>query len=463
MSTLALDSIQKVLRTLRPGRVDSSTPEGRARERHRRVLLSAGASALAKVASLAVILLTVPMLLDYLGTERFGVWITITAFPALLAFSDLGIGNGLLTAVSRASGRGDIGELRDQVSSGMAAMLAVALLLIAVLGAALLVIPWAALLNVHTPEAARELAPAVAALGLGVAAAIPAGVAGRVQTGLQQGFAVSLFQVAGSIVSLAGLVAGVHAGLGLPWLVATSVGGPLLAALCNSLLFFGLWRPDLRPALAHASTRTLRELLRLGLLFFLLQAAMAVGMSTDNLILSHFLGAQAVAQYAIPAKLFGLVSIAMAMAVTPLWPAYGEAAARGDRAWINRTVLRSMRFALVGGAAGIAVLALAMPTVLAHWVDGKIHAGPALMLALAAWTLVDCWGSCAAMYLNGTGQVRFQLAVYAVFAVACAAARIALVNVIGLPGIPLGAVLAYALTVVGPYTLLLRRDLRPAG
>ena len=79
---------------------DTATQEGRAKERHRRIVLSAIASAMAKIISITTALISVPLTLHYLGPERYGMWMTISSLAALLAFADLGIGNGMLNAIA---------------------------------------------------------------------------------------------------------------------------------------------------------------------------------------------------------------------------------------------------------------------------------------------------------------------------------------------------------------------------
>ena len=80
--------------------IDTASQTGRSHERHRRVAWTALTSAMAQAMSLVTLLITAPLSLDYLGVERYGLLITITSFAALLNFADLGIGNGLINAVS---------------------------------------------------------------------------------------------------------------------------------------------------------------------------------------------------------------------------------------------------------------------------------------------------------------------------------------------------------------------------
>ncbi len=111
---------------------DTDSPEGRAHERYRRALISGFASAAAKAVSVASMLITIPITLRYLGTESFGVWMTLSSFGALMAFTDFGLANGLMNAVAAASAKQDCRQVRILVSTGFAMLGTAALLLVEV-------------------------------------------------------------------------------------------------------------------------------------------------------------------------------------------------------------------------------------------------------------------------------------------------------------------------------------------
>jgi Na+-driven multidrug efflux pump len=101
-----------------------------------------------------------------------------------------------------------------------------------------------------------------------------------------------------------------------------------------------------------------------------------------------------------------------------------------------------------------------MPAILQLWVGGRISAPFDLMLALAVWTLIECWSGSVAMYLNGTGVVRLQVYAYSAFAIVCLGARVVFVAKLGLPGIAWGAAAAYVIAVLVPYVVFLRSRLK---
>ena len=428
---------------------DVSTEEGRAKERHRRIALTAAASALAKLLSVGTALISIPLTLHYLGTERFGMWMTISSLIAMLAFADFGIANGVLSAVADAHGRDDGAAIQRFVSSGFFMLSGIALTLIASFAAAYAHVPWHVVFNVQTEMARAESGPALAVFAICFALAIPLAMVQRVLMGLQQGFTASLWQCAGSFFALIGVIVAIKLQAGLPWLVLALAGAPLLAAAGNSLYFYFFARPDLRPRWHLATPEAARRIAATGSLFFVLQLTVAVAFTSDSIVIAQMLGVSAVAQYAIPEKLFGLISLGLAMVLAPLWPAYGEALSRGDSTWVRLT-LRTSILAAAGIAAAVSVgLVLLAPAILHLWVGGAVIPQQLLLIALAVWKVVESVGIASAMFLNGARSVRFQVACAVPTAVCALALKVTLLPQIGISGVVWATVIAYiGLTLV---------------
>jgi len=204
--------------------------ESRAKERHRRLVLTTFTSIGGRLVSLLTILISVPMTANYLGTERYGLWAAIGSLLALLSFADLGIGNGLLNAITECHGRDDLHRARQYVSSALAMLTAVATLL----GLAFLIvypwISWKSVFNVSDQVAVAEAGPATALFFICFIVNIPLGVIQRIQQGYQEGFIDSAWTAASKLLGLIGLFIVVRLKGGLPWLVLAVVGLPMLSA-----------------------------------------------------------------------------------------------------------------------------------------------------------------------------------------------------------------------------------------
>src|SRR5207247_10417659 len=87
---------------------------------------------------------------------------------------------------------------------------------------------------------------------------------------------------------------------------------------------------------------TLRGLLRIGGQFFALQLAVAFAFQSDAIVITQKLGQAAYGDFAVVQKLFLFISMLLNSALLGLWPAFGDAIARGDMTWARRTLVRSL-------------------------------------------------------------------------------------------------------------------------
>ena len=451
--------LNRLRHVVRLRQFDVSPPEGRSAERHRRIALSGLAAMVAKAVSVIVMFVTVRLTANYLGNERYGMWMTISSLTLLFGFADLGLGNGLLNAISDADGRGDRDAAASHVSSGFYMLSGFAALLGLVFTLCYPFVPWPRVFNVTSDLAVREAGPAMAMMAGCFLLSVPLMIVSRVQLGYQEGFAASLWTAAGSLVSLAALLIAVEYGAGLPWLVAALAGAPLLVTFVNGVVVFGWQRPYLLPRPALFTLEGGKRLIRIGLLYLVLQVIISMAFTADNIVAAQVLGAESVAQYSVPMRLFSVPITFVMMVLSPLWPAYGEAQARRDLPWIRRTLRRSILLAAAVSVPAALLLALAHRPLIRLWVGPQIQPTFWLIFGIAAWTVIGSIGNALAMFLNGLHVFRFQVIIGFAMAIANLALSIALARTIGLPGVIWGTVISYGLLSIVPCWIYIPRML----
>lgn len=445
------------LRFLRLRPFDETTETGRSNERLRRIVLSAAASALAKLLSIFTTLISVPLTLGYLGSERYGMWMTMSSLIAMLGFADLGIGNGVLTAVARAHGRDDREAIRRYVSSGLFVLSGIAAIIVIAFAACYAYVDWYRIFNVKGALARSEAAPALAVFVLGFAIAIPNGIVQRTQMGLQLGFTASLWQCAASLLGLAGVILAVYLEGGLVWLVAAFVGGPAISSFINSVIFFAWQRRDISPQRGALSWVAMREVAGAGSLFMILQIVMAVTYSSDGVLIAQLLGPEAVTQYAVPDRLFSLVTMCVLMMVNPLWAAYGEAIARGDLQWVRTTLRRSLLTTFMFATATCGMLVVSGDWLIRHWARGMVEPPLLLLLSFALWRVIESIGSTLSIFLNGAGLLRFQVAVAIPLAIVALGLKLLFTSTWGVPTLQFSTSFAWLVCAGIPLYVYVRR------
>ncbi len=434
---------------------DSSDAGNRARERYRRAGLATAASVLARVLAIVTLFVAVRFVADETSSDGLGLWLLLVTAVALVGFADLGIGNGLLNVVADAHGRDDERLAHEAISTAFFTLCALA----AVIGAVFFVIyphvDWAVLLNVTGPTAAQT-GPAVVAFVVCVLVSMPVGVAQTVHLAYQEGWITNLWIGAGSVLSILGVIVATATHAGLAVLVLAMLGGPPVAFLLGSVVLFGFTRPHLRPRPSMVKAATSRRVLHHGFLFFILATAVAVGYQSDTLVISHFIGADAVADYAIPFRLFMLAPTLVALIVTPLWPAYGEAVARGDLDWVHRTFRRSMGISLVLTVPPTLILIPLTQPIIDRWVGPQVHPPLGLIIGIAAWAIVNAVSMALAAFFNGTGVLRFQVVAASAMAISNLALSIVLVQHIGIEGPIIATVVTQIACLLVPSWIIMR-------
>jgi len=454
--------IRRLVRVLQLTPFDTATAEGRSHERFRRASLSALASTAAKGIALVTSLVSVPLTLGYLGAERFGVWMTLSAIIALLGFTDLGIGNSLLNGVAHAAGRDDRPLIRVNVSNGIAMLMTVAAGFGLLFGALYSRIPWGQVFNVGSTAAVGEVGPAAAVLVACFLVGLPASALPQARLGLQQGYVNSMFVGIGNLLALGFVIWAIQMQLGLPWLVLAMAGAPLLATLANGFSLV-VRTPWLRPRIRDVNAAIAGSLLRVGSLFLVLQLAGAVAFTSNSIIIAAMIGPSAVATYAVVAKLFQIPTVLVGLALGPLWPAYREALSRGDIQWVRRTFRRSIGLSLSVAGLFSAVLVLLGLPLIAVWVGNAVQPSFGLVLAVGIWTTLSAVGTAIAMLLNGAQALKFQVITAVVMATVNILLSIALTARIGVSGVVWGSVIAYTAFSLVPVAFYLPRLFRRIG
>jgi O-antigen/teichoic acid export membrane protein len=172
---------------------------------------------------------------------------TISSVIAMMAFADLGMGLGLMNAISEAHGKDDRQAAVTYVSSGFFMLAAMALIIVGAFALAYPFIPWPRLFNVKTPQAIQEAGPAMAVFLACFAANLPLGVVQRVQWGYQEGFFNNLWESAGKVLGLWGLLLVIYLKAGLLWLVLAMAGAPVLAGCATVSYYSAIGAPGCVP------------------------------------------------------------------------------------------------------------------------------------------------------------------------------------------------------------------------
>lgn len=262
--------------------------------------------------------------------------------------------------------------------------------------------------------------------------------------------------------SVVGLAIGIGLRVSMPVLFLLTFGSVTAVSVATALWLVVWHKPWLRPRGRQVDRDGVRGLLNSGWSFLLIQIAAVVVFSSDNLIVSHYLGAAEVTPYSVTWRLAGFSAVLQSLMFPALWPAYADASARGDGGWIRRTFWLTLRGTLALNLICAAGLVFFGQTVIRWWASAAAAPSRSLLLAMATWSVISGAMSVQSCLLGALNRTRVQAVLSVGAAAMNVAISIALVTRMGSLGVILGTILSYLVVLVAPQTMLVHCALRDA-
>ena len=398
---------------------DTTTPEGRSRERYRRIGLNTLTGFLNRGLTMGLNIIAVPLVLWYLGKERYAFCATITSLTTWVALFNFGAVNSLVNLISEAHGKDHSEAARRHVSTAF--FLLVAITCLAAVGFVLLlpIVKWDSVFAVQGLLSNDIVKWGVIAGVTPVLFNLPLSIAQQIYAGYQKAYIANLLSSAGPIAGIAGLVLAVHLKASLPVLILVLGCAPPIASGLSLVYLTGIDLPWLRPQPSSCSLDSLRRLLRTSVPLFLFQVGALLVNQTQLIIMAHRSTLETVADYSVINRLYLLIMGVISLSTYSFLPPFREAFERGERDWV-RLNFKRMVFLRMPMATAVSVLLLvAGNLVLRVWLRNgsmaftiKVWAAMAILLISATWvtafsdllTIMDrIWIQTLFVLVNGVG------------------------------------------------------------
>lgn len=307
--------------------------------RKRSILQTAASSLLLRAVSLSCTLLQVPILMPYLGEERFGFWTVLISVGSFFGLADLGISSAFQNDVTLAETRNEFSRLKPMFLTAQTVVLILAIFGALILGGGLFAFGKSTVFRNLSHAMAGEAVLGTAAFLATGALNAPLALSTRLAFGLHRGGLANLTVMLSQILALAAvtITAKLHAPFAVFLLAAT-----IPTLLCN--LCLGIWLCHRLPSSAKRweGMAYAKHAFRSGLSFFALGASQPVFFAMGPLILSSAFGPAVVTAYGLATRALSVIHNVEAGILGATWPALTEALARSDYVWARRCLRRSI-------------------------------------------------------------------------------------------------------------------------
>ncbi len=407
------------------------------------IILSFGNKLFAIFISFAII----PITIDYLNAEQYGIWLTLSSIVAWLSFFDIGLGHGFRNRFAEAKAVGDSSLARKYVSTTYFVLILIFSLLFVVFECVNPFIDWAGILNVSAEL--NDLLSSVASITVfGVCASFAIQTFPIMLSADQKPAFTAMIATAGQafallvifILTLSPEHSMRYIAIALSWC-------PVIITLVVSIWMFNHQYQDYAPSRRLIDLSLIKNIVSLGAKFFIIQISMILIFQVVNVILSRVLGPLAVTEYNVTYKYFSITLMVFNIILSPYWSAFTDAFTKGDLVWMKNTHSKLLKIWM--SLAGLSlVLLLCSSLVYEIWLHGSVSISFKTSLSMFIYINILSYSTMYMILLNGTGKVFLQMLIYLICAIISIPLCVELCKQYGIPGVLFVLSLVYGLQAI---------------
>lgn len=395
-------------------------------------------SVLLKGISMIVSLMLVPLTMEYVSPEKYGIWLTLSSIVGWLGFFDIGLSNGTKNKVTESLANNNYSTAREYVSTSY---FAIGLIFVLVFVLFLCVNKWLDWSNIMAVDSSlKEELSEVMIIVVGLfCMSMVLNVINSVISAVQKTALSSLITTAGQAFVLLSIALLVFCEKESDEGSLKSLAYCLSGIPCIVTLFFSFYLykgkfKGLSPSPHYFRKDFISDVLNLGWKFFLIQAALILVFQISNLVIIRESDSLSVTQYNIAYRYFMISHMIYNIVLTPFWAAFTDAYTKNDYTWMRDTYNKLSNCWLV---LSIIVLLMLLVSPIAYkiWIGNQVQIPLELSVFMAVFTILNSRAGLYMTLINGTGKVLFQMLAYLVVGSISVPLMIFLGRIFGLLGI----------------------------
>ncbi len=364
-----------------------------------------------KALNMCMVYLSIPLLLNYLGKEEYGLWVTIFSVVSMVYVMDVGIGNGLKNKLTTTLSNNNHKSAREYISTAYVLVSFMSLVLLAIGALFIYNLDLQSLLSTSIDEVYLKKTLFITLVLILVSFVLNLYKSFYYATQNAAKTELSLF-VYQAIILLSIIFALTYLRSSLLYVAIIYGSANTFIGIVFTVLFFYKNRA-LMPSLIFYNKEKVQSLMGIGIGFFLIQLSMIVIFATDNIIISKLLGPEEVTNYDIVNKLFQVVIVVSVILQNPLWPLYTNAYQKKDFNWIRKT-LKRLNMLFIGFVVMVILLGFLSHNIISLWISERLVISNRLIIFMGVFVIVRVFGSIYMYFLNGIGKIKLQLWLYAI-------------------------------------------------
>jgi O-antigen/teichoic acid export membrane protein len=359
-----------------------------------------------KPVSAILSLIYIPLLLVYLGDEKYGLWATLLSIITWVNYFDVGIGNGLRNLLTKELSLDEKIEAQKTVSTGYIVLSCIAIALYICLLIMVFVINWKSVFSTDI-----DMRPALWVSFSFICFNFILALSNSVLYALQLSERVSLRNCIVQALNIIGLL--LIREITSENLIAIAVlfGATSSIVYISNTLQILRKLPFLKPRIKHFDKLKIKMICNTGVKFFVIQIMCLLLFSVDNILITHLYGAQNATPFSIADKVFQTVYSFLAAFLVPYWSRTTQAMSHNDVGWIKNSIKKTSALCALF-TIGYFLVFLIFKPVVTIWLQKELQYPDGLTLIMFVFYSLYSILAVECQFINGTGKINTQLAMY---------------------------------------------------
>lgn len=356
---------------------------------------------------IAIGLALVPLMLNYLDKTRYGIWMVLFSLTIYFRFMNIGLEQGLRNKLAESKAKGEIEKARIYVSTTYATIGGISISFFLIFLFVNQFLNWTKILNTELPLGQELSILAIFVFGsfslsFILKIVITIAVADQKPSILNlKNMLIRIFELIFILIIFA-IVPSSLLVMGIGYSIA-----PVLVLIGFSVYFFNKKYKIIRPSIKYINFHYLKDLMNLGVKFFIISIAVIVLFFTDNLIITQLFGPEQVTPYQIVHRYFEVPLMLFILIVQPIWSAVTEAYVKKEFHWIKNTV-RQLNNIWIIFIIGVLVMLFASPFIFKIWIGSEVQIPLKLSMFWALFVILFMLNLIYTNVINGIGKIKIQ-------------------------------------------------------
>ncbi len=403
-------------------------------------------------------ILFIPLALDLLGTTIFGLWMVVASIIAYMGLSQFGLGSATAVMIAQSKTQ----EEQRNIFFNSIRFLTIAGIGLLFFGVFMAIKQdiWINIFGVISPNLLQEAILCIGLMGFSYALRLPSVAFSSTFIGMQDVHLERLYTaILPPLISLSAVIVVKLTGGGLVELAIFTGGGQIILSLLSGLHLIKRYPHYLyKKSNQNVDSKSQKLFLKSSARYFFISLSALVVWGGDNLIISYFIGPDAVTAYSVTFKVFTAAYGVFIIINSALWSLFGKAASEDDWNWMDSTYKKAIvLMPFIGGGIWITGVLFVKPFI-NLWTGPNGYGGELVVFSLGGYGYLLALVNLHATLLTGMNITKRMIWIGVAEAIANFIFSIFLLQWFGIGGVALGTLLSTLVTTFWLLPLEVRRS-----